>query len=174
MSDEVKTHVISKVFDNLKSISPALITVAIVTGMIIFLPQSIIQTMRLHLISDTWMVVISLLFLSSVALVIVITIINTYNHIITKHKNKLLRKRLENKFHTLSSAQKNILSSLMNADNKYLELNYCDGDVRFLEEHIFITRATTWTQPYSNTEMYFPYIPQPWLTDFYNTNPDVF
>ena len=44
----------NKVFDDFKKFTPALIAVLIFTGLILFLPESILQKMMLHSIPDYW------------------------------------------------------------------------------------------------------------------------
>ncbi len=174
MSDELKTHVVSKVFDNLKKVTPALATLAIVCGLIIFLPIDILGKMRLNNIPDNVLMWISLVFLGSVALIIIIIVTNLLSIPVSRYKNKKLLKSLKNKLLKLNPKQKTIIIELLRAPNKGLRLDYCDGDVRYLEEYIFIRRTTTSTLTDLSGEIIFTYIPQPWLMDLYNQEPELF
>ena len=173
MSEE-SSYVITRVFDNLKKITPALATVAIVCGLITFLPNEILRKMKLNMIPENISIWISLVFLASVALIIVIIITNFLSNEISKHKNRKIMKHLKLKLLNLNHKQKNIIIQILSSSERGLRLNYCDGDVRYLEEYTFITRTTNSTLTALDGEIVFMYMPQLWLIDLYNKEPELF
>ena len=67
-------NISEKTFDNFKKITPALVAIALLTGMILFLPESILDKMGLSNLPDLWNKVIGLTFLLSVALIITLVV----------------------------------------------------------------------------------------------------
>ena len=67
-------NISEKTFDNFKKITPALVAIALLTGMILFLPESILDKMALSNLPDLWNKVIGLTFLLSVALIITLVV----------------------------------------------------------------------------------------------------
>lgn len=58
-----------KLFDNFKKITPALVASAILTGLLLFLPKSILGRMNLDVLPDFWNRIIGIVFLLSVILI---------------------------------------------------------------------------------------------------------
>lgn len=58
-----------KTFDNFKKITPALVAIAILTGLLLFLPKSVLAKMNLDELPVLWNQVIGIVFLLSVALI---------------------------------------------------------------------------------------------------------
>ena len=82
MSVSVETKGLAeKVFDSFKKISPALIAVALASGLILFLPESVLEKMALNNLQDVWKIVIGLVFIVSCALIITIAIVEGYKKI---------------------------------------------------------------------------------------------
>ncbi|MFI3200737.1 MAG: super-infection exclusion protein B [Eubacteriales bacterium] len=174
MADKNQTHVIENVFDNLKKITPVLITIDICTGLIIFLPSHMLERMKLNLISDEWLLYISLIFLFSVSLTIVIICYNIVKAKLLEFQEINLRKKLRIRYINLSSSHKSLIRNLLNTKEKSIELNAYSGDVVYLENNIFIMSSSNMTGRYGQSEMYLQYVPQPWLLDLYNKEPELF
>ena len=84
-----------KTFDNFKKITPALIAVALLTGMLLFLPDSILAKMYLDELPVLWSRIIGITFLLSVALIITIVISSIISYISSKRRYKKLRENLK-------------------------------------------------------------------------------
>ena len=63
-----------KTFDNFKRITPALVAVAILTGLLLFLPQNVLEKMNLYELPVLWNRIIGIVFLLSVALILTIIV----------------------------------------------------------------------------------------------------
>ena len=85
-----------KTFDNFKKITPALVAAALLTGMILFLPQKILEKMALHNLPSFWRQIIGIIFLLSIALICAIAASSMFSSIISKYKNKKFRKKQHN------------------------------------------------------------------------------
>ncbi len=174
MSEEIKTHLVSKVFDNLKDITPALIAVDICTGLFIFLPEEILLQMRLNLIPDSWYLVISLIFIFCISLTIVIGLRYMLNKVYLQIKYKKRIKGLRTSYINLNKKHKNLIKELLRSQEKSLHFNYYSGDIKYLVKNAFIYQTSNMTTQYGETHLYFPYSPQPWLIDLYNREPELF
>ena len=64
-----------KTFGSFKKITPALVAVAIITGLLLFLPESVLAKMSLNALPDLWKRIIGIIFLLSVALICTISIL---------------------------------------------------------------------------------------------------
>lgn len=53
---------IEKVFDNFKKVTPLLLTMALISGLILFLPNSILSKMALNDLPKAWKIIIGLIF----------------------------------------------------------------------------------------------------------------
>lgn len=62
--------IVEKTFDNFKKITPALVAVAILSGLLLFLPESILKKMSLDNLPVLWNRIIGIVFLLSVALIL--------------------------------------------------------------------------------------------------------
>ncbi|MBE5907650.1 MAG: hypothetical protein E7278_02295 [Lachnospiraceae bacterium] len=63
---------VEKTFDNFKRITPALVAVALLTGLLLFLPESILNKMGVEDLPTLWKRVIGLLFLLSTVLMVTV------------------------------------------------------------------------------------------------------
>ncbi len=63
-------NISEKIFDNFKKITPALVAVALLTGMILFLPEPVLIKMSLNNLPILWNKIIGFIFLLSVALIV--------------------------------------------------------------------------------------------------------
>ena len=107
-----------KIFDNFKKITPALVAIALLTGMILFLSDSVLKKMALDNLPDLWNRIIGLIFLLSVAIIVTLVVFS----IISKNKNKRMAKKirenLKNKLKKLSPRQKTIVFQLLHSEDK--------------------------------------------------------
>lgn len=171
---ETLDNLLEKVFDGFKRITPALIAVSLLTGMILFLPKSVLERMQLGELPILWSRIIGIIFLLSVALIITILISEVGSVIIKRWKNRRLRDNLKKKYKTLSHRQKNIVQQLLKSENKSVQLDKNSGDTIYLLQIGFIHQPTQVVTYGWNDEMVLTYVPQPWLMDLYNEEPEIF
>ena len=72
-------NLLEKTFDSFKKITPGLVAFAILTGSLLFLPESVLTRMNLNELPDLWKRRIGLLFLLSVALIGTIVIFAVFS-----------------------------------------------------------------------------------------------
>ena len=160
----------NKVFDDFKKFTPALIAVLIFTGLILFLPENILQKMMLHSIPDYWKLIFGLLFLLSLSLIVAIGGSIIYRKIIAANKaNKFVNNKIKLTKH-LSSTQKYILMSLLQSADKTIPLDSTSGDTLYLLNNGFIHRPQQIFSLDESDVIELRYVPQPWLMDLYQNN----
>ena len=81
-------NITEKTFDNFKKITPALMAIAILTGMLLFLPISILEKMSLDNLPDLWKKIIGIVFLLSIALIVTITVSAVFSSVNQKRRYK--------------------------------------------------------------------------------------
>lgn len=166
--------IIEKTFDNFKKITPALLAIAILTGMLLFLPDSILRKMYLENLPVLWSRIIGIVFLSSVALIGTIGISSAISHISSKIRNKRIRENLKKKLKTLSSQQRSIILKVLKSKDKAIPLDSNSGDTVYLVNNMFLHVPQQVFSVGWDNEMILTYVPHPWLLDLYNEEPELF
>ena len=167
-------NISEKIFDNFKKITPALVAVALLTGMILFLPDSVLKKMALNDLPDLWNRIIGLVFLLSVALIVTLVVFSTISQIKDKRREKRLRESLKKNLKKLSPRQKSIVLRLLHSEDKTITLDKNSGDTIYLVNNLFIYMPQQAVTLGWNNEMILTYFPQPWLLDLYNDEPELF
>lgn len=108
---ETLGNLLEKVFDGFKRITPALIAVSLLTGMVLFLPKSVLERMELDELPILWSRIIGIIFLLSVALIITILVSEAVSVVIRRWKSKQFRGNLKKKYKALSQRQKKYSSA---------------------------------------------------------------
>ena len=173
VSDEAK-GLFDKVFDNFKKITPALVAITILTGLILFLPESILQKMNLSQIPAIWRTIIGLAFLLGIALTVTIVLFEAFSQLSIRRKNRKLRENLKKKLKTLSPQQKNIVVELLKSKDKMIQLNSNSGDTLYLVNCGFIICPQQIITFGLGNDIIKKYAPQPWLLDLFNEEPELF
>ena len=167
-------NIAEKTFDNFKKITPALVAVAILTGLVLFLPENLLKKMSLDELPVLWNRIIGIVFLLSVALISTMIVFSLISHITEKRRNKRIRVNLKKKLQTLSPRQKAIVIQLMRSDDKTITLDKNSGDTIYLVNNLFLHMPEQAFTLGWNNEMILTYVPQPWLLDLYNEEPELF
>lgn len=173
MSDLID-NIIKKTFDNFKKPTPALIAVSIFTGMILFLPDSILAKMSLANLPDTWKRIIGLIFLLSIALIAIIIVSSMFSSVSEKRGSKRFKENQRKKLLKLSSRQKHILRDLLSSNEKAIRLERNSGDTTYLLTNLFIHQPDQAFSLGWNNEKVLTFVPQPWLIELYNEEPNLF
>lgn len=167
-------NIAEKTFDNFKKITPALVAVAILSGLLLFLPESILKRMSLNELPILWNRIIGIVFLLSVALISTMIVFSVISHITEKRRNKRIRVNLKKKLQTLSPRQKAIILQLLRSEDKTISLDKNSGDTIYLVNNLFLHMPEQAFALGWNNEMILAYVPQPWLLDLYNEEPELF
>ena len=167
-------NIAEKTFDNFKKITPALVAVAILSGLLLFLPENVLKKMSLDELPALWNRIIGIVFLLSVALISTMIVFSLISHITEKRRNKRIRVNLKKKLQTLSPRQKAIVIQLMRSDDKTITLDKNSGDTIYLVNNLFLHMPEQAFTLGWNNEMILTYVPQPWLLDLYNEEPELF
>lgn len=163
-------NVIEKVFDRFKKVTPALIAVLIVSGLLLFLPETVLSRMTLNDLPAVWKRIIGITFLASATLIITIII----DVIIKKLNNRRMRKNFRKRYMELSDDHKAILLNILRSTNKKMKLDYAAGTTQYLMNNGFIHQVQSYM--FIGPGYIDPpdFVPQPWLVDLYNTEPELF
>lgn len=167
-------NIAEKAFDNFKRITPALVAVALLTGFLTLLPEKVLKRMSLDNLPVIWKRIIGLSFLLSVALIVTIIVFTVISKIVQKYNAKRLRINLRKRLKILSLNQKRIIIKALQSKEKCIKLDMNSGDARYLVDNYFLYRPE---QPVSfgyDDGIIVKYVPQPWLMDLYNKEPELF
>ena len=165
---------IDKIFADFKKLSPALIAVAIASGLILFLPYNILERMALDKLPDLWKRVIGIIFIVSVALIVTIVLVDVYKKVRAKIRYKLTIKKLRSRYLQLSNSQKALIKKMLHSRDKSSKLDCTSGDVLYLQENDFIHQAEKYMFFGSGYTAPVTFAPQPWLLDLYKQEPEIF
>ena len=163
-----------KVFGNFKKITPALIALALATGLILFLPEGILAKMSLTNLQDIWKRIVGIVFIVSLALILTIIIVETLRLVNRRIAPKIPRKQMRSQFIKLPLNYKRMLIEVLQSKRCAIELDPTSGNTLYLLSNHFIHQA----QPYIFAGVGYTapstYTPEPWLIDLYNKEPDLF
>lgn len=175
MSISVETKGLAeKVFDSFKKISPALIAVTLASGLVLFLPESILEKMALNHLQDIWKIIIGLVFIVSCTLIFTIAIIETYRGIQRRTVPKRFYKLKRKQFLDLPLDYKRMLISLLKSPKCSMELDPTSGSTLYLLNNQFIHQAQSYLFVGPGYTAPVTYVPEPWLIDLFYKEPNLF
>ena len=174
MSNTSFDKIIDKVFDGFKKITPALVAVAIMSGLILFLPSFILSKLGLNNLSESIKTIIGLLFILSCSLIVTILCSIFFQKVVKSIKHNILLNKLRKSYIKLSPIQKKIIAKLMNSSTKSIELDSLSGDTLYLREHNFIYRPQQLVDAFDVYNNKYNYVPQLWLIDLFQKEPELF
>lgn len=165
---------IEKAFDNFKKVTPALVAITIVSGLILFLPSSILARMALDNIPSSVKIIVGIVFLITTALCVVILFKELLTRFIEKRKMKRLISNSKKKLSNLDPDMKRILRELLKSQDCSIEMSSGSGIVKYLEANGFIARSQNIGYIGSGNSMIMRYCPHPWVIDLYLKEPELF
>ena len=175
MSVSIDTKgIIEKVFDNFKRITPALFSIAVLTGLLLFLPETVLERMSLANLPEVWNRIIGIVFLLTVALILTIITVSIVSRIRKRIINKLAKRKMRMQVAKLSPRQRAIIVSLLHSEDKSIKLDKNSGDTVYLEGEKFIYMPRQAVSFGWDNEMILTFLPQPWLLELYNEEPELF
>lgn len=166
--------VAEKTFDNFKKITPALVAVTILTGLILFLPEKVLEKMSLNNLPDVWKQIIGIAFILSLALIATIVFSSIFSTMASKRKAKKFKKNQRSNIKKLSPNQKAILRKMLHSKDKAIKLDSNSGDTIYLQNGLYIYRPEQAFSLGWENEMILVYVPYPWLIDLFNEEPELF
>ena len=172
--DSLIENLSEKTFDSFKKITPALVAITLLTGFLLFLPESVLIKMGLNDLPVLWRRIIGITFLLSAVLIVTILLFSIYAQIRIKQRNKRIKDNLKKRLKTLSPKQKDIVIKLLKSDNKTISLNKNSGDTVYLVNSMFLHMPQQVITMGWDNEMILTYVPQPWLLELYNEEPELF
>ena len=162
--------IITKVFDSFRKISPALIAVTIVSGIVLFAPKAFLDKLGLASLPDNIIMAIGILFLLFTALIITI-LLSYFSEWL--RKRKILREKI-NDCHMLNENQKLLMKKMLSSTEKAAYLKAIDGDTVFLESKGILCRPTQSADYDMISRNIYKYCPQPWVIELWPKNPKLF
>ena len=163
-----------KAFDSFKKITPALVAVALLTGSLLFLPETVLVKMSLNNLPDLWRRIIGLVFLLCVALIITILLYSMGSKVLTRRRNKRIKENMKKRLKTLSPRQKEIVIKLLKSDDKTISLDKNSGNTIYLVNNQFLYMPQQVLSMGLDNKMNLKYVPQPWLLELFNEEPELF
>lgn len=167
-------NITEKTFENFKKITPALVAVAILTGLILFLPQNVLAKMNLDELPVLWSRIVGIVFLLSVALIVTICIFSVASYVTSKRRNKRIRDNLKKKYQSLSPKQKAIVLQVLRSEDKTIELDKDSGDTIYLVNNLFLHMPEQLCSIGWDNKLIIKCVPQAWLLELYNEEPAFF
>ncbi len=164
-----------KILDILKLSPKYFLGIAIASGVLVFSPSNLIEKIGLENLVKNYRMWIGGVFLISLTLTIIETLIWILNKITkSMRKRNTLNIRMQ-RLHNLSADEREILRYYFYYNTRSQILNCLDGTVRELEFYRIIYRAgniapVMLNSNFDNIESPMPYNIQPWAWDYLNQN----
>lgn len=161
---------IDKVLDNIfagfRKITPALLSVDLVAGLILFGPQKLLQSIYISNLPINTLKIVSVIFLIATF----ILIINIIFYVIEKIKRKLYIRHLEKRLKTITFVERKFISLMYYAPAHSILMSY-HGQIKgaLLSKNI-IVRTTNMSGNVG--QVTFSYMLQPWVLKYIKRHPD--
>lgn len=153
------------IMDFLKLPTKIMVAIALATGMILFLPDSLISKMYMDEFRNEYGFIIGAVFVVSISILTIGVIISIYNYFYERHKQKRIKENSGKLLASLDDYKKTIVYLLYNEDNHTHELPLNDGAVVFLENMMVIGKDTNQYFVDDIINPMFPYLLQPWVIE---------
>lgn len=153
------------IMDFFKLPTKIMVAIALATGMILFLPDSLISKMYMDGFRNEYGFIIGAVFVVSISILTIGVIISIYNYFYEMHKQKRIKENSSKLIASLDDYKKTIVYLLYNEDNHTHELPLNDGAVVFLENMMVIGKTTSQYFVDDITNPMFPYSLQPWVIE---------
>ena len=171
---KIPDNLFEKVFDEFKKLTPALLAICIASGLILFLPETILRKMALNGFPLFWKRITGILFVISLALIVTILLSSIYKPLHNKITKMRAYNKLRKSFLALAPEHKKILVDALTSENRSIQLYPTSGDAKYLQNGHFLHRAQSYTFASLGYVAPVVYIPEPWLIDLFNKEPELF
>lgn len=152
-----------------------LAAISLVSGIIILSPDKLIKKLYMINFRNNYGFVISLIFLVSISILIVLFLTTIYKKIKGKMENKRLKKSQKKYLLNADEMKLKTIKAFIKNDTHTLKLNQNDGLTQELSYFGIISLAGN-TQALDfgyNNEMYFSYFLQPWVINIINEDDEL-
>lgn len=171
---EVNGDAVREIFKIIK-VPYVLIAFILCTGLLLFLPDSIIKKMYLDSFRNNFGGIIGAIFLISLCLLLTILITHILKYINKKIENKKVLKGKIKYLLNLDVKKTNLIKNFIKEEDHTLSLDYNNGITQELTAFGLITQAGS-TQAVSfgmDDGMYLRYFLQPWVINVINDNDEL-
>ena len=145
---------------------------AIASGIILFLPNEVIDKMYMMSFREKYGFSIGILFIVTTSILLVSFIILVHKHFSKKYYKKKFEDSAPKRLKELSQYQKVIIYDLYKNNSYTDELPIGDGAVRTLEHGCFIVKTVSQHLTDMDNPM-FPFMLQPWVVDELNKSQEL-
>lgn len=142
-----------------------ILAIALASGMILFLPDSIVLKMYMVDFKNHYGFAIGIVFLISSSILLVTILISSYEYAHQKYMIRKFKATAHERLSKLNDYQKNIIYGLYIKDNYTNELPLHDGAVQSLEENMIIRRTANQYAASDFNHAVFPYMLLPWAVE---------
>lgn len=152
-----------------------LAAVSLVSGIILFIPDKLAKKMYMHDFRNDYGFIVSIVFLISFSILLVLLTTTIYKKIDKKIKYRLLKKKQIKYLLNAEKSKVKLLKKFIKAETHTLQINQNDGLTVELAHFGFIAMAGS-TQAVDfgyNNEMYVIYFLQPWVINLINENDEL-
>lgn len=136
---------------------------SLASGMILFLPNSLVEKMYMADFRDKYGFIIGLVFITAFSILIISLLLSIIKYYRDKYYKKKFEESAKPRLQALDRYQKAIIYGLFIEDNHTDELPLHDGAVNFLEHGMMIGKATNHYAVSDLNNAVFPYMLQPWV-----------
>lgn len=152
-----------------------LAAVSVVSGIILFIPDKLAKKMYMYDFRNDYGFIVSIIFLISISILIVLLFTNIYKKIKNKIDNNKLKKGRTKYLLNADKTKVKLIKAFIKEETHTLKLNQNDGLTQELSYYGIISLAGS-TQAvdfgYDN-EMYLYYFLQPWVINLINSNDEL-
>ncbi len=160
---------ISKALAWIKLRPKYLLPICIGTGILVFLPESILSPLGFYSLVSTWKPYIGGAFFVSGILLLSHFLQQRYIFFVARIRWRSNLKRMQKRLHNLTPQETKVLSHFITKDTRTQYLNIMDGVVKGLEIEGIIFRAAS----LGNFSGSFAYNIQPWAWEYLTSHPEL-
>ncbi|EOU1466885.1 superinfection exclusion B family protein [Clostridium perfringens] len=140
-------------------------SITFATGLVLFLPESIINTLYMSAFKEKYGFIVGVVFIISFSILLISLITTSYKSLRRVYINKNFKKNSKKILMNLTLGEKAVVTVLYEKPNHTLELPINDGIINCLEQKLIITKTTTQYPVSDLTNPKFPYMLQPWVVE---------
>ena len=138
-------------------------SLALASGMILFLPNTMVEKMYMVDFRNKFGFATGLIFIVSFSILLITSLATCYKYFLHKYLMIKFKATAKKRLNALDTYQKALIYDLYCEDNHTDELPLHDGAVNFLEHSMMIAKATTQYMVSNLNNACFPYMLQPWV-----------
>jgi len=157
---------LDSVFAGFRKVTPALLAIDVVAGLIIYGPKNILESVYLSNLPDVVLKIVGITFLISTLLLI----INITSYIVVKIKKKFYMQHLNKELEQCTYVEKKMISIMYYAPSHSLLMSYYGQTKGALLFKNIIIQTTSVSSDIGH--MTFSYMLQPWVINYIKRHPE--